>query len=58
MNREVRPYGEKFRAETTNEIIELLNEIFFFLDKGPANEVLMDNSTAFLLVMLKEILDR
>ena len=46
----------ELRAETAGNVAEVLNEIF--LERGPVDEVLMDNSTVFRSATLKELLDR
>lgn len=44
------------RAENAREIAKVLNEIF--LERGPVEEVLMDNGTAFRSQVLKDMLDK
>lgn len=46
----------ELRAENAEEIARILNEIF--LERGPVEEVLMDNSTAFRSRVMKEMLDK
>lgn len=46
----------ELRAENAEEIAGVLNEIF--LERGPVDEVLMDNGTAFRSQALKDLLDR
>ena len=46
----------ELKAENAEEIARLLNEIF--LERGPVEEVLMDNGTAFRSRVMKEMLDK
>nr|XP_027233814.1 uncharacterized protein LOC113825211 [Penaeus vannamei] len=46
----------RLRGETAEEISGILNELF--LERGPVDEVLMDNSTAFRSQVLKNMLDK
>ena len=46
----------ELRAETAENIASVLNEIF--LERGPVDEVLTDNSTVFRSAALRETLDR
>ena len=46
---------KKIRGETYREISHVLNEIF--LERGPVEEVLMDNSITFHSSLLKELFD-
>lgn len=46
----------KLRAENAEEIAGALNEVF--LERGPVDEVLIDNSTAFRSQVLKNVLDK
>lgn len=47
---------KELRADNGEEIARMLNDIF--LERGPVDEVLMDNSTAFRSQGLKNVLDR
>ncbi|XP_076043781.1 uncharacterized protein LOC143026882 [Oratosquilla oratoria] len=47
---------QELKTETGEEIARVVNEIF--LERGPVDEVLMDNSTAFRSRALKEMLDK
>lgn len=46
----------ELRAENAEEIARILNEIF--LERGPPEEVLMDNGTAFRSQVVKEMMDK
>lgn len=46
----------ELRAENAVEIAKVLNEVF--LERGPVEEVLMDNGTAFRSQVLKDVLDK
>ena len=46
----------ELRAENAEDIARTLNEIF--LERGPVEEVLMDNGTAFRSRVMKEMLDK
>ena len=46
---------KKIRGETSREISNVLNEVF--LERGPVNEVFMDNSATFHSSLLKEMFD-
>ena len=46
---------KKIRGETSREIFDVLNEVF--LERGPVEEVLMDNSATFHSSLLKELFD-
>ena len=45
----------EIRGKTSREIVDVLNEVF--LERGPADEVLMDNSASFHSSLLKEMFD-
>ena len=45
----------EIRCETSREIADVLNEVF--LERGPVDEVLMDNSASFHSSLLKEMFD-
>ena len=46
----------ELRAENAEEIARILNEVF--LERGPVEQVLMDNGTAFRSQVVKEMLDK
>ena len=46
----------ELRAETAANVAEILDGIF--LERGPVDELLLDNSTVFRSAVLKEMLDR
>ena len=47
---------KKLNTETASEIADMLNKIF--LERGPVDEVLLDNGTAFRSETVREMLDK